>query len=138
MVSLFVWKKRNGAFFRLVKCTTSRPPWQAATGGTRHGQTYQEAVKTSGGRCYVHLTEKDVARLTRVHHLEILDLAEAPRECWTLGLGPQRWHYVRLSPTPSHNQRRPPDRGARAPGHEGRDGESRHADAPSDAEARAA
>jgi hypothetical protein len=33
--------KRNGAFFRLVKCTTCRPPWQAATGGTRHGQEYQ-------------------------------------------------------------------------------------------------
>src|SRR5437667_7675324 len=33
--------KRNGAFFRLVKCTTSRPPWQAATGGTRHGEAYQ-------------------------------------------------------------------------------------------------
>jgi uncharacterized protein with GYD domain len=30
--------KRNGAFFRLVKCTTSRPPSQAATGGTRHGE----------------------------------------------------------------------------------------------------
>ena len=36
-------KERNGAFFRLVKCTTNRPPWQAATGGTRHGQRYQEA-----------------------------------------------------------------------------------------------
>ena len=41
-------EKRSGAFFRLVKCTTSRPPWQAATGGTRHGQTYQEA--SSGAR----------------------------------------------------------------------------------------
>jgi len=36
-------EKRNGAFFRLVKCTTNRPPWQAATGGMRHGQRYQEA-----------------------------------------------------------------------------------------------
>jgi len=34
-------EKRTGAFFRLVKCTTSRPPWQAATGGTRHGEGYQ-------------------------------------------------------------------------------------------------
>ncbi len=34
-------EKRDGAFFRLVKCTASRPPWQAATGGMRHGQTYQ-------------------------------------------------------------------------------------------------
>src|SRR5713101_7288765 len=35
-------EKRSGAFFRLVKCTTSRPPWQAATGGTRHGEAYQQ------------------------------------------------------------------------------------------------
>ena len=42
-----VWKKGSGAFFRLVKCTTSRPPWQAATGGTRHGQTYQEACSSA-------------------------------------------------------------------------------------------
>ena len=41
VASLVMWKKRNGAFFRLVKCTTNRPPWQAATGGTRHGQGYQ-------------------------------------------------------------------------------------------------
>jgi hypothetical protein len=32
----------EGAFFRLVKCTTSRPPWQAATGGARHGQGYRQ------------------------------------------------------------------------------------------------
>jgi diacylglycerol kinase (ATP) len=32
----------DGAFFRLVKCTTSRPTWQAATGGARHGQGYQQ------------------------------------------------------------------------------------------------
>ena len=44
VVSPVMWKKRSGAFFRLVKCTTSRPPWQAAPGGTRHGQGYQ-------GRC---------------------------------------------------------------------------------------
>ena len=31
-------EKRNGAFFRVVKCTTSRPPWPGATGGTRHGE----------------------------------------------------------------------------------------------------
>lgn len=43
VASRVVWKKRNGAFFRLVKCTTSRPPCQAATGGTRHGERYQEA-----------------------------------------------------------------------------------------------
>ena len=46
-------EKRNGAFFRLVKCTTSRPSWQAATGGTRHGQTYQEA--SSGARAGANL-----------------------------------------------------------------------------------
>ena len=34
-------EKRNGAFFRLVKCTTNAPPCRAATGGTRHGQGYQ-------------------------------------------------------------------------------------------------
>jgi len=26
VVSRVVWKKRSGAFFRLVKCTTNRPP----------------------------------------------------------------------------------------------------------------
>ena len=32
---------RNGAFFRLVKCTTSRSsPGRAATGGTRHGNVF--------------------------------------------------------------------------------------------------
>jgi hypothetical protein len=41
VASRVMWKRGNGAFFRLVKCTTSRPPWQAATGGTRHGQEYQ-------------------------------------------------------------------------------------------------
>jgi Transposase, Mutator family len=40
-----VWK-RNGAFFRLVKCTTSRPPWQAATGATRHAEAYQQVDRT--------------------------------------------------------------------------------------------
>jgi putative transposase len=29
----------------LVKCTTSRPRWQAATGGTRHGQGIKEAAR---------------------------------------------------------------------------------------------
>jgi hypothetical protein len=43
VASPVMWKNRNGAFFRLMKCTTSRPPWQAATGGTRHGQGYQGA-----------------------------------------------------------------------------------------------
>jgi hypothetical protein len=42
VASLVMWRKRDGAFFRLVKCTTSRPPWQAATGGTRHGKGYQQ------------------------------------------------------------------------------------------------
>jgi len=46
-------EKSSGAFFRLVKCTTSRPPGQAATGGTRHGQTYQEAG--SGARAGANL-----------------------------------------------------------------------------------
>ena len=40
--------KSNGAFFRLMKCTTSRPPWQAATGGTRHGQEYQGSSASAG------------------------------------------------------------------------------------------
>ena len=43
-----MWKKRSGAFFRLVKCTTSRPPWQAATGGTRHGEEYQGSWASAG------------------------------------------------------------------------------------------
>src|SRR2546428_3879389 len=38
-----MWKKRNGAFFRWVKSTTNAPPARAATGGTRHGQGYQQA-----------------------------------------------------------------------------------------------
>lgn len=53
VVSRVVWKKRSGAFFRLVKCTTNRPPRQAATGETRHGQTYQEAG--SGARAGTNL-----------------------------------------------------------------------------------
>ena len=47
VVSRSVWKKRSGAFFRLVKCTTSRPPGRAATGGTRHGPEYQEAGRSA-------------------------------------------------------------------------------------------
>jgi hypothetical protein len=35
--------EKNGAFFRLVKCTTNTPPARAATGGTRHGKGYQQA-----------------------------------------------------------------------------------------------
>jgi len=42
LVSRIVWKE-SGAFFRLVKLTTNAPPGMAATGGTRHGQGYQEA-----------------------------------------------------------------------------------------------
>ena len=53
MVSRVVWKKRNGAFFRLVKCTTSRPPWQAATGGTRHGHEYQGRGASSGASAWL-------------------------------------------------------------------------------------
>src|SRR5262249_19669611 len=41
VVSRSMWKKRSGAFFRLMKWTTNRPPWQAATGGTRHGEEYR-------------------------------------------------------------------------------------------------
>jgi len=41
--------KGNGAFFRLVKCTTSQPPWQAATGGTRHGERYQQCGRSARG-----------------------------------------------------------------------------------------
>jgi hypothetical protein len=40
-------EKRNGAFFRLAKLTTNRPPGRAATGGTRHGPDYQEANTTA-------------------------------------------------------------------------------------------
>jgi Nucleotide modification associated domain 2 len=40
VASRVMWKI-NGAFFRLMKCTTSRPSWQAATGGMRHGQEHQ-------------------------------------------------------------------------------------------------
>jgi len=40
-------EKRNGAFFRLVKCTTNAPPARAATGGTRHGQGYQQAGRSA-------------------------------------------------------------------------------------------
>ena len=39
-----MWKRGKGAFFRLMKCTTSQPPRQAATGGTRHGEAYQQSV----------------------------------------------------------------------------------------------
>jgi transcriptional regulator with XRE-family HTH domain len=42
-------EKEKWRILRLVKCTTSRPPWQAATGGTRHGQTYQEAGSGARG-----------------------------------------------------------------------------------------
>ena len=42
VASPVMWKKRNGAFFRLVKCTTNWPPGKAATGGTRHGEGYQQ------------------------------------------------------------------------------------------------
>jgi hypothetical protein len=41
-------EKRSGAFFRLMKCTTNRPPWQAATGGTRHAQQYQGSGASAG------------------------------------------------------------------------------------------
>ena len=41
-------ENQNGAFFRLVKCTTIWPPWQAATGGTRHGQRYQGSCASAG------------------------------------------------------------------------------------------
>jgi len=47
VASPFMWKKENGAFFRLVKCTTSRPPWQAATGGTRREKAYQQVGRSA-------------------------------------------------------------------------------------------
>jgi hypothetical protein len=47
VASPFMWKKKNGAFFRLVKCTTSRPPWQAATGGTRREKAYQQIGRSA-------------------------------------------------------------------------------------------
>jgi hypothetical protein len=40
-------EKGSGAFFRLVKCTTNTPPCRAATGGTRHGQGYQQAGRSA-------------------------------------------------------------------------------------------
>src|SRR5262245_151602 len=48
VVSQVWWKKRSGAFFRLVKCTTNAPPCRAATGGTRHGQGYQGGSAGAG------------------------------------------------------------------------------------------
>ena len=47
VASPFMWKKKNGAFFRLVKCTTSRPPWQAATGGMRREKAYQQIGRSA-------------------------------------------------------------------------------------------
>ena len=44
-------EKRNGAFFRLVKSTTRRPPARAATGGTRHGQEYRSEERRVGKEC---------------------------------------------------------------------------------------
>src|SRR5215471_14347730 len=49
-------EKRNGAFFRLVKYTTSRPPWQAATGGRAMG--------------------KDISKSVGAHELEPVSLSE--------------------------------------------------------------
>jgi hypothetical protein len=48
VASPVMWKKRSGAFFRLVQCTVNRPPWQAATGGTRHGQEYLGSCASAG------------------------------------------------------------------------------------------
>src|SRR5437763_13059163 len=47
VASPVMWKKRNGALFRLVKSTTSRPPWQAATGGRHHGNGYQQVSRSA-------------------------------------------------------------------------------------------
>ena len=48
VASPVMWKKRSAAFFRLVQCTVNRPPWQAATGGTRHGQEYLGSCASAG------------------------------------------------------------------------------------------
>jgi hypothetical protein len=43
VASRVMWKKGMAHSSGLMKCMTSRPPGRAATGGTRHGQGYQEA-----------------------------------------------------------------------------------------------
>src|SRR5215467_5944039 len=48
VASPVMWKKRSGAFFRLVQCAVNRPPWPAATGGTRHGQEYLGSCASAG------------------------------------------------------------------------------------------
>ena len=47
VASPMMWKRGKGAFFRLMKCTTSQPPRQAATGGTRHGEAYQQVGRSA-------------------------------------------------------------------------------------------
>ena len=47
VASPVMWKRGKGAFFRLMKCTTSRPPRQAATGGTRHGEAYRQVGRSA-------------------------------------------------------------------------------------------
>ena len=47
VASPVMWKRGKGAFFRLMKCTTSQPPRQAATGGTRHGEAYQQVGRSA-------------------------------------------------------------------------------------------
>jgi hypothetical protein len=63
-----MWKKRSGAFFRLVQCTVNRPPWQAATGGTRHGQEYLRSCASAGAY---------------FHRIVYATSAEAARTAWT-------------------------------------------------------
>ena len=47
VASPVMWKRGKGAFFRLMKCTTSQPPRQAATGGTRHGEAHQQVGRSA-------------------------------------------------------------------------------------------
>src|SRR5437867_8512670 len=51
----------GGVPSRLVKYTTSRPPWQAATGGTRHAEAYQGSC----GRAEIHFLDRLVVNCAR-------------------------------------------------------------------------
>jgi transposase-like protein len=74
--------KSNGAFFRLVKCTTSRPPWQAATGGMRHGQQYQGISR---------MQQREAGSLSELIHQHVriaIETAVHEELCATLGTTP--------------------------------------------------
>src|SRR5262245_29444723 len=78
-----MWKKRSGAFFRLMKWTTNRPPWQAATGGTRHGESIREAARAQ---------KLEPASLSELIHEHIRVAIEAAvREELGAALGTSPW-----------------------------------------------